>query len=155
YSVFKRKMEQIRRFDDYCQAQIVPYSEIEKAGLAIRQHGKKSLKDVMGYPNVSRETISDLGYNIQDIDDKIYEQVEIDAKYAGYLKREYEDIAIFKRDENLKIREDVDYSKIGGLSTEMVQRFTAVRPKTIGEASRITGVTPAAITAILGYIKNA
>ncbi|MBQ8671322.1 MAG: tRNA uridine-5-carboxymethylaminomethyl(34) synthesis enzyme MnmG [Alphaproteobacteria bacterium] len=155
YGVFKRKMEQIRRFDDYCQAQIVPYSEIEKAGLAIRQHGKKSLKDVMGYPNVSRETISVLGYNIQDIDDKIYEQVEIDAKYAGYLKRECEDIAIFKRDENLKIREDVDYSKIGGLSTEMVQRFTAVRPKTIGEASRITGVTPAAITAILGYIKNA
>jgi len=155
YSVFKHKMELIQKFDAYCQAQIVPYAKIEKAGLAIRQHGKKSLKDVMGYPNVSRETIAKLGFNISDLDDKIYEQVEIDAKYAGYLKREYEDIAVFKRDENLKIREDLDYSKIGGLSSEMVQRFTTVRPKTIGEASRITGVTPAAITAILGHIKNA
>ena len=71
------------------------------------------------------------------------------------MKREYEDIKVFKRDENLHIRDDIVYSKIGGLSTEMVQRFEAVRPKTIGEASRITGVTPAAITAILGYIKNA
>ena len=55
----------------------------------------------------------------------------------------------------MKIRDDIDYSKIGGLSTEMVQRFTRVKPKTIGEASRITGVTPAAVTALLGYIKNA
>ncbi len=85
---------------------------------------------------------------------QIYEQVEIDAKYAGYLKREYEDIAVFKRDENLKIRDDINYAEIGGLSTEMVQRFTTVRPKTIGEAMRITGVTPAAVTAILGYLKN-
>ena len=76
------------------------------------------------------------------------------AKYSGYLKREYEDIAVFKRDENLEIKEDIDYSKIGGLSTEMIQRFTLVRPKTIGEAARIRGVTPAAVTAILGYLKK-
>ena len=79
---------------------------------------------------------------------------EIEAKYAGYLKREYEDIKVFKRDEELKIRDDIDYNKIGGLSNEMVQRFNSVRPKTIGEASRISGVTPAAITAILGYLKK-
>ena len=88
------------------------------------------------------------------VEDKIFEQVEIEAKYAGYLKREYEDIKVFKRDENLKIRDDIDYAKIGGLSNEMVQRFNAVRPKTIGEASRIPGVTPAAVTAILGYLKR-
>lgn len=155
YSLFKQKMSQIEKFEEYCNNKIISYSDIEKAGLAVKHNGKKTLKDVMSYPNVSRETIENFDQQVKEIDDKIYEQVEIDAKYSGYLKREYEDIEVFKRDENLKIREDVDYSKIGGLSTEMVQRFTRVKPKTIGEASRITGVTPAAVTALLGYIKNA
>lgn len=155
YVKFKEKMQKIQNFNEYCQSKIISYADIEKQGLSVKHNGKKSLKDVMSYPNVSRETIENFDDKIKNIDDKIYEQVEIDAKYSGYLKREYEDIEVFKRDENLKIREDIDYTKIGGLSTEMVQRFTRVKPKTIGEASRITGVTPAAVTALLGYIKNA
>lgn len=155
YAAFKEKMHKIQEFNSYCQNKTVSYSEIENQGLSVKHNGKKSLKDVMSYPNVSRETIEKFDAKIKGVDDKIYEQVEIDAKYSGYLKREYEDIEVFKRDENLRIREDIDYSKIGGLSTEMVQRFTRVKPKTIGEASRITGVTPAAVTALLGYIKNA
>lgn len=154
YVKFQEKMRKIQNFNEYCQNKIVSYADIEKQGLSVKHNGKKSLKDVMSYPNVSRETIENFDDKIKNIDDKIYEQVEIDAKYSGYLKREYEDIEVFKRDENLKIREDIDYTKIGGLSTEMVQRFTRVKPKTIGEASRITGVTPAAVTALLGYIKN-
>ena len=155
YTVFKEKMAKIQSFNDYCQNKMISYADIEKQGLSVKHSGKKSLKDMMSYPNVSRETIENFDSEIKGVDDKIYEQVEIDAKYSGYLKREYEDIEVFKRDENMKIREDIDYSKIGGLSTEMVQRFTRVKPKTIGEASRITGVTPAAVTALLGYIKNA
>lgn len=155
YSVFKAKMAAIAKFEDYCTSKTVSYAEIEKQGLSVRRSGKKTLKDIMGQPNVSRETIEKIDSEIKEVEEEIYEQVEIDAKYSGYLKREYEDIKVFKRDENLHIRDDIVYSKIGGLSTEMVQRFEAVRPKTIGEASRITGVTPAAITAILGYIKNA
>ena len=155
YAVYKEKMEKIQSFNNYCQNKTVSYADIEKQGLSVKHSGKKTLKDIMSYPNVSRETIENFDSDVKNIDDKIYEQVEIDAKYSGYLKREYEDIEVFKRDENMKIREDIDYSKIGGLSTEMVQRFTRVKPKTIGEASRITGVTPAAVTALLGYIKNA
>ena len=155
YAVYKKKMSKIQEFSDYCQNKIISYSDIEKQGLSVKHSGKKSLKDIMSYPNVSRETIENFDSEIKKVDDKIYEQIEIDAKYSGYLKRECEDIEVFKRDENLKIRDDIDYNKIGGLSTEMVQRFTRVKPKTIGEASRITGVTPAAVTALLGYIKNA
>ncbi len=155
YAKFKHKMTQIKDFSDYCSNTTVPYAKIEAAGIVMKQKGKKSLKELLSYPNVSRETLCVFDSKINEIDDKVFEQIDIDAKYSGYLKREYEDIAVFKRDENLKIRDDIDYSKIGGLSTEMVQRFSAVRPKTIGEASRITGVTPAAVTAILGYIKNA
>lgn len=155
YSVFKQKQAEISQFNAYCEEKTVSFADIEKQGLSVKHNGKKTLKDVMSYPNVSRETMEKIDSEISNIADKVYEQVEIDAKYSGYLKREYEDIAVFKKDENLKIRDDIDYNKIGGLSTEMVQRFSTVRPKTIGEASRITGVTPAAVTALLGYIKNA
>ena len=154
YDLFKRKKAAIEKFNTYCEENSVPFSVIEEQGLSIKRNSKKSLKDVMSYPNVSRETMEKIDPEIKKADAKVYEQVEIDAKYSGYLKREYEDIAVFKKDENLKIREDIDYAKIGGLSTEMIQRFTTVRPKTIGEASRIIGVTPAAVTALLGYIKN-
>lgn len=154
YSVFKAKEEKIKKFDDFCLNKIVSYPEIESLGITVKHNGKKTLKDLLGYQYVSRETISKIAPESKDIENSVYEQVEIDAKYAGYLKREYDDIAVFKRDENLQIRDDIDYSKIGGLSTEMIQRFTAVKPKTIGEAARIKGVTPAAVTAILGYIKK-
>lgn len=154
YEIFKKKYEKIMSYNEYCQNKIISYPLIEAEGIVVKHTGKKSLKDLMGYPNVSRETINKLDENSRDVDDKIFEQVEIEAKYAGYLKREYEDIKVFKRDENLKIRDDIDYTRIGGLSNEMVQRFNNVRPKTIGEASRISGVTPAAITAILGYLKK-
>lgn len=154
YSVFKTKEEKIKKFDDFCLNKYVSYPEIESLGITVKHNGKKTLKDLLGYQSVSRETISKIAPESKDIDNSVYEQVEIEAKYAGYLKREYEDIAVFKRDENLQIRDDVDYTKIGGLSTEMIQRFTAVKPKTIGEAARIKGVTPAAVTAILGYIKR-
>lgn len=154
YSVFKTKEEKIKKFNDFCLNKIVSYPEIEALRITVKHNCKKTLKDLLGYQDVSRETISKIAPESKDIENSVYEQVEIDAKYAGYLKREYEDIAVFKRDENLQIRDDIDYSKIGGLSTEMIQRFTAVKPKTIGEAARIKGVTPAAVTAILGYIKK-
>lgn len=154
YSVFKAKEEKIKKFNDFCSHKIVSYPEIEALGITVKHNGKKSLKDLLGYQDVSRETITQIAPECQNVDNSVYEQVEIDAKYSGYLKREYEDIAVFKRDENLQIRDDIDYSKIGGLSTEMIQRFTTVKPKTIGEAARIKGVTPAAVTAILGYLKK-
>ena len=86
--------------------------------------------------------------------DDICQQLETESKYAGYLKRQQADIDIFKKDENLKLREDIDYRKIGGLSNEMVAKLSKIRPSTVGEASRIPGVTPAAVTAILGYVKR-
>ena len=70
------------------------------------------------------------------------------------MKRQLSDIEIFKKDENIKIKKDIDYSKVGGLSREMVMKLDKYRPETLGEASRISGVTPAAIIAILGYMKN-
>ena len=154
YAKFKQKADKISAYKKYCENKIVSYPEIEAQGIAVKRQGQKNLVNLMSYPNVSRETIYKLDEYSKSVEEKVFEQVEIEAKYAGYLKREYEDINVFKRDEGLKIRDDLDYTKIGGLSNEMVQRFNAVRPKTIGEASRISGVTPAAVTAILGYLKK-
>ena len=154
YEKFKQKAAKIADYREHCRNKIISYPEIEAQGIAVKHTGKKTLADIMGYQSVSRAVVNNLDEISQTVDDKIFEQVEIEAKYAGYLKREYEDINVFKRDENLKIRDDLDYTKIGGLSNEMVQRFNTVRPKTIGEASRIPGVTPAAVTAILGYLKK-
>ena len=154
YSVFKTKEEKINKFNEFCLNRYVSYPEIESLGITVKHNGKKNLKDLLAYQDVSRETITKIAPECKDVDNSVYEQVEIDAKYSGYLKREYEDIAVFKRDENLQIRDDIDYAKIGGLSTEMIQRFSSVKPKTIGEAARIKGVTPAAVTAILGYLKK-
>lgn len=154
YSVFKTKEEKINKFNEFCLNKYVSYPEIESLGITVKHNGKKNLKDLLAYQDVSRETITKIAPECKDVDNSVYEQVEIDAKYSGYLKREYKDIAVFKRDENLQIRDDIDYAKIGGLSTEMIQRFSSVKPKTIGEAARIKGVTPAAVTAILGYLKK-
>lgn len=154
YSVFKTKEEKINKFNEFCLNKYVSYPEIESLGITVKHNGKKNLKNLLTYQDVSRETITKIAPECKDVDNSVYEQVEIDAKYSGYLKREYEDIAVFKRDENLQIRDDIDYAKIGGLSTEMIQRFSSVKPKTIGEAARIKGVTPAAVTAILGYLKK-
>ena len=155
YAAYQQKLQKINEFADYCTNTIIPYAQISNVGINMKQKGKKSLKELMAYPDVTRTILGKIDSKINEIEEKVYEQIDIDAKYSGYLKRELEDIAVFKKDENLQIRDDIDYHKIGGLSTEMVQRFDAVRPKTIGEASRITGVTPAAVMALLGYIKNA
>lgn len=154
YSVFKSKEAEIKRFDDYCTEKNISYPEIENAGISVKHCGRKNLKDLLSYPDVSRETLEKIDSKIREFSAAAYEQVEINARYSGYLKRELEDIAVFKRDENLIIRDDIQYEKIGGLSTEMIQRFSNVRPKTIGEASRIPGVTPAAVMAIMGYLKK-
>ena len=108
----------------------------------------------MSYDGVSRETITQIWPELQTMSDDVYEAIEIEAKYAGYLKRQQADIDVFQKDEKLKIKEDIDYALIGGLSREMVQKLSKVRPATIGEASRIPGVTPAAVTAVLSYVKR-
>jgi len=153
YSVFKAKYEQINKYRELCESLNILPNELEKFGIKIKKDGnRRTAFNVMSYEGVSRETINDIWNELSEIPDDVYEQIEIDAKYSGYLKRQLADIEVFKKDEKLKIQEDIDYNKIGGLSREMVQKLTKVKPLTIGEASRIPGVTPAAITAILGYI---
>lgn len=155
YSVFKAKKTAVEGFRNLAEQLYTTSAELEKLGVNIKKDGtRKTAFNAMSYIDVSRETINKLWPELAVVPDDVYEQIEIEARYAGYIKRQLADIEVFKKDENLKIREDIDYEKIGGLSREMVAKLSKVRPSTIGEASRIPGVTPAAITAVLGYLKK-
>lgn len=155
YSVFKAKKEQINHYRCLCEQLAVSPNELDNYGIKTKRDGtKRTAYNVMSYDTVSRETINTIWPELAAMPADVYEAIEIEAKYAGYLKRQQADIDVFQKDEKLKIKEDIDYSQIGGLSREMVQKLSKVHPATIGEASRIPGVTPAAITAILGYVKR-
>ena len=154
YTVFKAKKAKIDAFRKLSQELTTTNKKLEENQVVVRSYSnKRTVFNIMSH-DVSRETINKIWPELVNIEPEIYEQIEIESKYAGYIKRQMADIEVFKKDENLKIRDDVDYTKIGGLSREMVTKLSKVKPSTIGEASRIPGVTPAAITAILGYLKK-
>lgn len=155
YTVFKAKYDLINEYRSKCEELKINPDKLEAFGIKIKKDGaKRSAFNLMSYDEVSRETIASIWEELKDIPADVYEQIEIEAKYSGYIKRQMADIEVFKKDEKLKLKENIDYSKIGGLSREMIAKLSKVQPDTIGEASRIPGVTPAAITAILGYVKR-
>ena len=82
------------------------------------------------------------------------EQIEVDAAYAGYLDRQAADVEAFRRDEALRLPDDLDYATVGGLSNEVRAKLAAVRPQTLGQAGRIEGVTPGALTALLAQVRR-
>ena len=155
YGVFKRKKEELNSAMRYAKETYLQPKDIDEYNLPIKKEGgRKTVFNLLAYNDVSRETINQIFPEMEKVSDDVFEQICIEAKYAGYMKRQNSDIEVFKKDEGIKIRKNIDYTKIGGLSREMVSKLDKVRPETIGEASRISGVTPAAIMAILGYMKN-
>ena len=92
--------------------------------------------------------------NIPQYEQHIDEQVEIDAHYLGYLKKQSHDIEAFKKDESIAIPKDINYDLFSALSTEIKLKLKAVQPSTLGQALRIDGVTPAAAIILLGFIKK-
>ncbi len=130
-------------------------NEINKMGLSVNQDGRKRTAfDLLRYPNIGWDEVSNLWTELRDIKGEIREQIEIDAMYAGYMSRQEAEIIAFRKDEALKLPEVLDYAEIGGLSNEVRQKLELARPETLGAASRIPGVTPAAIIALLRHVKR-
>lgn len=129
--------------------------ELERRGFKVNQDGiKRSAHDLMRYPDISFDNLASIWPELADIERDIAEQVEIDARYAGYIQRQEADIQAFRRDENLKLPKDLDYSRVGSLSNEMQLKLRQHAPDTLGAASRIPGVTPAALVALLRHVKR-
>jgi tRNA uridine 5-carboxymethylaminomethyl modification enzyme len=130
-------------------------NEAKAKGLNVNQDGvRRSASDLLSYPDIDLTHIADIWPETQRFASEVLEQVAIDAQYKGYLQRQKADIKEFRKDEALMIPETLDYSKIGGMSAEVCQKLSDARPDTLGQAARISGVTPAALTALLSYVKR-
>ena len=116
---------------------------------------KRSGLEILGLKNVGLNLLRSIWAEIPHYGLSIDQQVEINAHYSGYLPRQESDIITFKKDESLVIPEEIDYDSFSGLSNEIKSKLKLIRPKTVGQALRIDGVTPAAAIILLGAIKKA
>lgn len=129
---------------------------LAKGGLSINNDGvRRNVMDLLAYPNIDFDALTGFWPDLQAIPHFAREQLETEALYAGYLERQARDIAAFKRDEGLRLPDSLDYSAIGGISNEVREKLIVARPSTLGQASRIEGVTPGALTAVLAFVKKA
>ena len=131
-------------------------SELANRGLVINKDGvRRSGLDLLAMPEMTWEQLRALSPSIPPFRRDVEEQLEIDGRYAGYVGRQEADIRAFRKDESLKLPADLDYGQIGGLSTEVRLKLQAGKPATLGAASRIPGITPAALTTLLKYVHRA
>ena len=130
-------------------------SKLSKFGINIAKDGNlRSADQILGQKDVDMKKIREIWSNIPYISKEIDDQVEINAHYKGYLSRQKADILAFKRDENLKIPDNVNYDDLSGLSNEVKSKFKLIKPKTMGQALRIDGITPAAVYILLSHVKR-
>ena len=131
-------------------------SKLKSHGIEIAQDGvTRSGLELLRFPQIDLTVLKGIFPELGDIAPATAEQLQIDGHYAAYLARQEADIAAFRRDEGLKLDRDFDYAGVPGLSNEIVQRLSQIQPETLGQAGRIEGVTPAALTAILAQSKKA
>ena len=130
-------------------------NEANRLGLNVNQDGqRRSLSQLLAYPGGSLAAFVGSWPEIGGWSREVVEQVEIDAAYAGYLGRQAADAEALRRDENLVIPPHTDFASIGGLSNEVREKLVAIQPRTLGQAARIEGVTPGALTALLAHVRR-
>lgn len=130
-------------------------NSLRNHGFEINQDGiRRNGIEILSYQNVDYAKMSHAWPQLNEIRPDIIEQLEIEATYSSYLERQDADIKALRRDENLRLPADLEYNGIPSLSNEVCDKLSRVRPETIGQAARISGVTPAAITALLAYVKR-
>lgn len=129
--------------------------ELAKFGILVNQDGKRrSAFDMLAYKDMDMTRLAAIWPELDKLPKDIAEQVQIDALYSGYLDRQKADILMLRKDEALEIPQDLDYDQIGGLSNEVRFKLKKAQPETLAAASRIAGITPAALTALLGFVKR-
>jgi tRNA uridine 5-carboxymethylaminomethyl modification enzyme len=130
-------------------------TEAQRHGLTLNRDGqRRTAFDLLAYPSLGLADLARIWPEFGRLAPSIAAQLEIDAKYAVYLDRQAEDVAAFRRDESLALPEDLDFTLVSGLSNEMKQKFAAQRPRTIGQAGRLDGVTPAALTLLAAHVRR-
>ena len=154
-TLWKEKKNKLEAARTMVQELTATPSALNEKGIAVNMDGRRrSAFDLLRYPEIAWSDLEAIWPEMEDIEAPIREQIEIDALYAGYMTRQAAEIEAFRKDEALRLPERLDYGQIGGLSNEVRQKLEQVRPETLGAASRIPGVTPAAVIALLRHVKR-
>ncbi len=153
--IFEDKHKKIREIEEKMKKSTISPTKAEDFGIKISKDGVlRSSNEILTQKSVNMDKIRKIWPKIPFFNKEIDEQIEINSHYRGYLKKQKADILAFKRDENLLIPEKTDYDSLSGLSNEVKAKFKEIRPKTMGQALRIDGITPAAVYILLSHVKR-
>jgi tRNA uridine 5-carboxymethylaminomethyl modification enzyme len=153
---FVKKAAALEAARAWAQITSITPNEADRFGLVLNRDGqRRSAYQLLSYPNLGLDAVARIWPELKNLDPKIAEQLETDAKYAVYLERQTEDVERFRRDEALALPAALDYAAIPGLSNELRQKLGTVRPRTLGQADRIEGMTPAALALVALHARRA
>ncbi len=150
-----QKRKELKSARDRARELTLTPAEASRRGLKVNQDGKRrDVFELLSYPAVSWGQVCEIWPELKGLSASVAEQIEIDAVYHGYIERQQADILAFQRDEGVRIPAGFDYAGVGGLSNEVREKLIAASPATLGQAARIEGVTPGALTALLAFLKR-
>ena len=153
--IFTKKINKINELSNILKSLKITPNEAEKYSIKIAKDGiKRSALEILSRDGVSFDKLRLIWNNIPSASKDEEQQIEISAHYSGYLVKQEADIIAFRKDENLLIPENIDYSTLSGLSNEVKSKFKLIRPKTLGQALRIDGITPAAVYILLSHVRK-
>ncbi len=152
---FADRSDVLRRVRERAATLALSPTEAASYGLAVKSDGqRRHVTELLAFPGVTLDRLRAVWPDIAEWPAFAREQIEIDAAYAGYLDRQAADVAAFRKEEDLRLPDDFDYGVVGGLSNEVRTKLQQIRPRTLGQASRIEGVTPGALTAVLAHVRR-
>lgn len=155
-AAFEAKMSALQAARASAAAWNMTPNEAAQHGLHIRADGvRRTMSELLAYPSIEWQDLANIWPEMQQWDAQVRMQIETDARYAGYLERQQADIDAFRRDEALALPHDIDYLALEGMATEVRQKLAAARPVTLGQAARLDGMTPAALTLLLHHARKA
>jgi tRNA uridine 5-carboxymethylaminomethyl modification enzyme len=154
-AVFGQKLRELDAARSLAARLSLTPSALRRRGIPVNEDGMaRNAAELLAYPDIDMARLAAIWPDLAAIPPAIAEQLEIDARYAGYVERQSADIQAFRRDEALHLPLDLDYAAVGSLSSEIRDKLKKARPATLGAASRISGVTPAALVALLKYVRR-
>ncbi len=153
--IFKEKHSKLKEIQDKMDKLKITPTKASKYSINVAKDGVvRSATEILSQKSVNMNKIREIWPQLKHVSREIDEQLEINSHYRGYLKKQNADILAFKRDENLIIPKDINYDIFSGLSNEVKSKFKKIKPKTMGQALRIDGITPAAVYILLSHVKR-
>jgi tRNA uridine 5-carboxymethylaminomethyl modification enzyme len=149
------KMAALGAAREFARSVSLTPTEAQRHGLALNKDGvRRSAFELLSYPGVGLGDVAKIWPRFAQLSPEVAEQLETDAKYDVYLSRQAADVASYRRDESFTLPDDLNYAALPGLSNEVRQKLQSIRPRTIGQAGRIDGITPAALTLLVAHVRR-